>query len=307
MIAFDYNLQLYSTMTINEIIILKILMESTIDSNLTLTGTINECVILNNAFTDIQKEGGGNNKAIPVIKEDLSMDIGNGIYINGDTYERKYGIEVIEGESAYIHNKNMLNIGCANNREMGLLFDFNTLPNTMISTDTARISFYKALITGDTGTVTMKDDVSTLEIAVADNSIIGNTDYAHSAGDRIVVRKYYEGGTHMINPATGEKVDESPRPFSKERWDQYAMIVSELALIDYDGKTKIGANKLVVGDIDVYKLLMDLANKNGLNINDYRTTGFISDYKDIEPTFKENIVQTNYRVIENAYDENIGK
>ena len=62
MIAFDDNLQLYSTMTINEIIILKILMESTIDSNLTLTGTINECVILNNEFTDIQKEGGGTAK-----------------------------------------------------------------------------------------------------------------------------------------------------------------------------------------------------------------------------------------------------
>ena len=40
-------------------------MDSTIDSNLTLTGMINDCVILNNEFTDIQKEGGGTAKLYP--------------------------------------------------------------------------------------------------------------------------------------------------------------------------------------------------------------------------------------------------
>ena len=189
-------------------------METTVNGNLTLTGMINECVILNNNFTDIQKEG-RDNKGIPVIKEDLSMDIGNGLYINGDDHKRLYGLEIIEGEEAYIHNKNMLNIGCANDREMGILFDFNTLPHSMTSTDTARISFYKALTTDDKGKLIKISDNSTLEIAIADNNNYTTAEHIKTTADRIVVRKYSESGTHMIDPETGNKVNTTPRPFSK--------------------------------------------------------------------------------------------
>lgn len=286
----------------------KTLMETTVNGNLTLTGTINECVILNDGFADIQKKDGVNGKGIPVIKEDLSMDIGNGMYFNGDDHKRKYGLEIIEGEDAYIHNRNMLNIGCANDREMGLLFDFNTLPHSKTSTDTARISFYKSLTTDAEGELIKIADNSTLEIAIADNDNYTTAEDTKTTADRIVVRKYSEKATHMIDPVTGNIVTTTPRPFSKEYWDQYATISSEIALIDYDGKTKIGANNLVVGEVDVYKLLLDLVKKTGLNIDAYKTTGFIPDYRDIEPTFDTNsMIKTSYRDIEKEYDEKIGK
>ena len=290
-------------------------LESEINGNLTLNGLINDCIILSDGFEDIIKPEGGNRKGISVINEDLSMDIGNGVYLNGDDHKRKYGLEVIEGEDAYIHNTNMLNIGCANDREMGLLFDFNTLPHSKTSTDTARISFYKSLTTDASGELIKIADNSTLEIAIADNNNYVNEEYIKSTADRIIVRKYSEAGTHMLDPETGNKVNTTPRPFSKKYWDQYATISSEMALIDYDGKTKISPNNLVLGDLDVYKCLKEICSyiyKDSGNTNDIwskcLTNGFIPDYRDTVPTYdSNNVIKTSYRDIEKEYDEKIGK
>ena len=65
----------------------------------------------------------------------------------------------------------------------------------------------------------------------------------------------------------------------------------------------------MVGEVDVYKLLLDLVKKTGLNIDAYKTTGFIPDYRDTEPVYDTatGVIKTSYRDIEKEYDEKIGK
>ena len=220
-----------------------------------------------------------------MIKEDLSMDVGNALTFNDSDYKQAYTVyHIPQKHGGYIHNNNVLTINSTNKREMGVLLGFNqdssVISNVTNASDTARISMYKDL---SDISQSVYPDRSTLEIAISDNGWSGSL--PGDVDDRIIVRKYTSNRTF-------DKPDGEQPYGTKKYWDHYNLISEEMALIDYDGKTKIGANKLVVGDIDVYQLLTDLAAHNGLDINDYRTTGFISDYRN----------KDNYREIEKTID-----
>lgn len=215
------------------------------------------------------------------------MDIGNALTFNDSSCNQAYTLyHIPQKHGGFIHNNNVLSINSTNNREVGVLFDFNRAPD-LKSTDTARLSMYRD-ISNDMDTSkdpSIYSDRTTFEIAVADN--FKSTTPQWSA-DRIIARRYYHNSTFNIP-------DGNQQEATKKYWDQYNKILAEIALLDYDGKTKIGANNLVVGDIDVYKLLIDLAASAKLNIDKYKTTGFIPDYRN----------KDNYREIEKTIDENV--
>ena len=86
--------------------------------------------------------------------------------------------------------------------------------------------------------------------------------------------------------------------------DQFAQITSEMALLDFDGKTKIGTDNLVVGDLNVSKILEAVISELHLTRADFTDTPMYEDYRTKTPlVIDENkSIVSSYRDLEEAVD-----
>lgn len=220
------------------------------------------------------------------------MDVGNSIYFNGDSLDRTYSIRTADAidndmNVKRIVYKNMLALTNTNNRESGIVFDAFT-PGVDI--DAGRLSMYTDIqYDTDTYKPMVKTDHNIFEIAVADNGLYTAVDDA-SQSDRIIARKYH----------TDTRIIES----NVYQQDSFARVASEMALLDYDGKTKIGANNLVVGDLNVSKILEAVISELHLTRSNFTDTPMYEDYRTKTPLVIDDSghIVSSYRDLEEEVD-----